>query len=343
MTLRPILKYCSLTPLILSGLLLTGAVIADDLIKQPSPSTPSASLNAPLQNDRLDGQRGNYQRNKDKGTIEGKVNRNIEARWLDLSLPVESPWYRIELLLFLTDFPSAPSDKPLPEGREQEEQWKTKIDAPYPAQLYSLAESPNPQIYNAFAEIAPHLLHFQRYANKLNKKFNTRVVYHKAWVQPLHNKKSSSPLFIQAGDLFGNEYELEGTVTLSVERYLHIDTDLRFSSFSEDQPLIQEWWLDSSPPPTLDQSSYYGPSDSVSIPLTAQAEFTPFTEVFLGIEEEYQTDDKQFMRTRQAQLQQSRRMKSKELHYLDHPHIGLLVKIVPYELPEKATAALGSE
>ncbi|PCI49567.1 MAG: hypothetical protein COB51_04070 [Moraxellaceae bacterium] len=321
MNLRPILKYCSLTPLIVSGLLFAGAVIADDLIKQ-SRSTPSFPFldQSPLQNDVLDDQPVG-----DGKTIEGKVIRDIEARWLDLSLPVESPWYRIELLLFLTEFSHLPS----------EEQWKVKIDAPYPAQLYSLTENPNPQIYNAFAEIEPHLLHFQRYANKLNKKFNTRVVYHKAWVQPLHPKKASTPLFIQAGDLFGKEYELEGTVILSVERYLHIDTDLRFSAFSEDQPLIQEWWLDSSSPPTLDQASYYDPINGVGLPLIAQAEFTPFTEVFLGIEDVYQAEDKQFMRTRQVQLKQSRRMKSKELHYLDHPHIGLLVKIIPHELPEK--------
>ncbi|MCP4042695.1 MAG: hypothetical protein GY731_12200 [Gammaproteobacteria bacterium] len=33
-------------------------------------------------------------------------------------------------------------------------------------------------------------------------------------------------------------------------------------------------------------------------------------------------------------LQESRRMRSKELHYLDHPILGLLIKVTPFELPQ---------
>ena len=33
-------------------------------------------------------------------------------------------------------------------------------------------------------------------------------------------------------------------------------------------------------------------------------------------------------------FQQQRRMRSGELHYLDHPVIGLLVKVTPYESEE---------
>ncbi len=35
-------------------------------------------------------------------------------------------------------------------------------------------------------------------------------------------------------------------------------------------------------------------------------------------------------------MQQTRRMRSGELHYFDHPKFGLLVQITPYELPEPA-------
>lgn len=38
-------------------------------------------------------------------------------------------------------------------------------------------------------------------------------------------------------------------------------------------------------------------------------------------------------------LQQQRRMRSGELHYLDHPHLGLLALITPYEPPEAEPAA----
>ena len=34
-----------------------------------------------------------------------------------------------------------------------------------------------------------------------------------------------------------------------------------------------------------------------------------------------------------VQLKQKRRMRSKELHYIDHPQVGLLIKLMPYERP----------
>ena len=36
------------------------------------------------------------------------------------------------------------------------------------------------------------------------------------------------------------------------------------------------------------------------------------------------------------QLQESRRMRSREIHYLDHPALGMLVMVVPAEVPELA-------
>ncbi len=34
-------------------------------------------------------------------------------------------------------------------------------------------------------------------------------------------------------------------------------------------------------------------------------------------------------------MQESRRMRSRKLHYLDHPKIGALIQIVPVEIPQK--------
>ena len=37
------------------------------------------------------------------------------------------------------------------------------------------------------------------------------------------------------------------------------------------------------------------------------------------------------MAIRSARIQQSRRMRSNELHYVDHPMLGLVVKVIPVE------------
>jgi hypothetical protein len=100
-----------------------------------------------------------------------------------------------------------------------------------------------------------------------------------------------------------------GTVTLSVERYLHLDADLVYR-----QPVTQksavpisdlELWYD-RPYPTLHEPQ--GPA--------------------------YRLDTWQAMRG--FRLKESRRMRSTEIHYLDNPFMGLVVVITPVELPEPA-------
>lgn len=103
--------------------------------------------------------------------------------------------------------------------------------------------------------------------------------------------------------------EFAGTVTLSVERYLHIATDLVYR-----RPVTQhmpipisnlDLWYD-RPYPTLQEPQ--GPA--------------------------YQQISWQAIRG--FRLQESRRMRSTEIHYLDHPFMGMVVVITPVELPEPA-------
>jgi len=50
--------------------------------------------------------------------------------------------------------------------------------------------------------------------------------------------------------------------------------------------------------------------------------------------EDSSTAPSQYKLKRTVTLQEHRRMRSRELHYLDHPLFGVLVLITPYELPE---------
>ena len=40
------------------------------------------------------------------------------------------------------------------------------------------------------------------------------------------------------------------------------------------------------------------------------------------------------------ELRESRRMRSREVHYLDHPAFGMLVRVVPADVPKLANAVL---
>ncbi|MGM0594441.1 MAG: CsiV family protein [Pseudomonadota bacterium] len=113
---------------------------------------------------------------------------------------------------------------------------------------------------------------------------------------------------------------LEGTLTLILSRYLHLRTDLLYR-----EPLEEPAMQSGARSP--------GPSDeaAMGMPLSDEAAFSD--DLFLQAEEQahYQV----------YRMQQSRRMRSKELHYFDHPVFGLVVKVYPYELsePEQADEA----
>ncbi len=100
-----------------------------------------------------------------------------------------------------------------------------------------------------------------------------------------------------------------GTITLSVERYLHLASDLIYR-----QPVTQHTAV---PIPDLDL--WYD---------------RPYATLHEPQGPAYQLDTWQAMRG--FRLKESRRMRSTEIHYLDNPFMGLVVVITPVELPEPA-------
>lgn len=101
-----------------------------------------------------------------------------------------------------------------------------------------------------------------------------RVLYHKAWNQPVRKGRNSQPVAIQAGNMMTDGYyELEGAITVDRGHYLHFKPDLQLR-----RNIILE---DGS------------------------------------------------MKTITAVLDEPRRMKSSEAHYIDHPLFGILVYATP--------------
>lgn len=106
-----------------------------------------------------------------------------------------------------------------------------------------------------------------------------RIIGHGMWLQPVPDRGTAIPLLLQLGERAdGGLYEVEGTVSVTRGRYLHIDVQLWKNNLG---PLIGE------------RHSY-------------------------------------------IELRESRRMRSREVHYLDHPVLGMLVKIVPADVTELA-------
>ncbi len=107
---------------------------------------------------------------------------------------------------------------------------------------------------------------------------------HLAWRQPAQSKKSAKTIYLQSAATSTNGIpRLQGTVRLSVQRYLHIDLDL----------LLQRKEIKRADDSGFIQSSSFSP------------ERTGY------------------------RFKTHRRMRSEELHYLDHPRLGAIVIVRP--------------
>lgn len=104
-----------------------------------------------------------------------------------------------------------------------------------------------------------------------------RVLHHGGWIQPVPLRDAPRPQLVQFGSRTGAQFEIEGTLTVTVGRYLHLAATL---------------WL----------------ADSAS------------------------ADGGYFA------IDETRRMRSGELHYFDHPRFGMLARIDPIELPASLRA-----
>lgn len=115
---------------------------------------------------------------------------------------------------------------------------------------------------------------------------------------------------------------LDGTIKLILARYLHLDVDLgyRFETEAEIVTSIEpdiSAWLNLNPN-----------KDNLTDIFTDTGTETNFEAM-----EPIPDTNTRKMKYQVFRLQQKRRMRSKELHHLDHPMFGLIALVTPYEFP----------
>ncbi len=164
-------------------------------------------------------------------------------------------------------------------------------------------------------------------AKRLQRK-RQRVLFHSSWRQPFIQNDPEIPasIVIRGGQRYDDHHELEGSVALKLSRYLHLHTNLWFTRFTYNSGDNESLWPELPTPPdqlTLDENSLF-----------ANGKSTTSTDGFNLKLDAPGTDnlDQVFVADEIVLVKQSRRMRSKEIHYLDHPRIGLLIVLTPYEL-----------
>jgi len=163
-----------------------------------------------------------------------------------------------------------------------------------------------------------------------------RVLLHWAWRQPGLGIEDSPWVLIAGGESYGDHRELEGSVRLVLNRYLHFQADLWHSRFgplrttpetaaptTSDQPMVDSmstaekgqesrWPTLPTPPWRERPGAGNAPGESVESAWSYEAP-------------QFEIED-------MVALEQSSRLQLGELTYLDHPNMGVLIHVSRYQV-----------
>ncbi|WP_020210388.1 CsiV family protein [Gilvimarinus chinensis] len=164
------------------------------------------------------------------------------------------------------------------------------------------------------------------------------ILFHEAWRQYVTAEASAPWILINGGKAFGEHFELEGSINVNVSRYLHVFTDLWFTEFQINAGQSRNQWpnLPVNPVKRLQQWEEQSNNSLDYSNLMADAAQTRPEDALMEFLEA------PYLPAHIVKLEQQRRMRSNELHYVDHPRLGLLVKITPYKRPAKTEPLAGN-
>lgn len=174
-----------------------------------------------------------------------------------------------------------------------------------PVDLSSLLASTSAQ---SFSPVDRDERFLNSVAGSLRRSSRFRLLTHLAWRQPIAEGESW-PMMVQTGEQFGDHFEVDGTLSFRRSRFLHVDADLWFTRFAENDVAPVR-----SVPDSIDPARAREYPDLLSA-LQNQDRYIPVHTHRLGT---------------------SRRMRRSELHYLDHPYFGVIVQFERYEGPDES-------
>lgn len=217
-------------------------------------------------------------------------------------------------------------------GAKSSEHWPLEVNINKPVNTVELGMPPQSEwlpidadLSISFQELPAENYQLTAEVEKIANSNSRRVLFHRAWRQPGLDHKIAIPVYFKQAtssialdndrppltetaaentaplEPAANVATLEGLFRVSLSRYLHLEAELIYRD--KTYPLVSTENTDTS------ESFFY-------------EEPAPETN----------TENKPGV----IYLKQTRnRMKSNELHYIDHPVLGILVKIMPYIKPEE--------
>jgi len=277
--------------------------------------------------------------------------------------PASQRWYNVELMVFSRTDPSA----------AESEAWPPLPDLSYPAEFRflkypetataeapvplvgtndgreTMAEDPNQgaQDPNQFLQ-APEKLRpqpfvrldkeqweFRQRADRMQRSGRYDIHFHESWNQPIVSRENTLPIMLDQSGYLRDWPKLQGSITLYLSRYLHLETNLWLNTTGSYFP--DDWQMPAPPlgpgpvniteqvneESVVDKEIFDNGSDA------AVGDAATFTQ-FAPKEDEPTLGSGPIYPWRHAVvLQQRRKMRSQEVHYIDHPMMGVIVLVTP--------------
>lgn len=232
-----------------------------------------------------------------------------------------TPWYHVEVMLIayldetrikheswpivLADTTSAVAENKAEPGEfdGRYQWWINSSSTPSLWSDYSFSQPPESHLHVPLQPLQTLLM--SEKADRINDRSDMQVIWHQAWVEPVQAEQKAVPHVIDEQLTRNMDIRITGHFHLHLSRYLHINTDL----------IVRHYALDGS----VILKTLHLPVSRVMktlSPLMYQ-NMTPI--------------EQRQMPVRAGRVQQSRRMRSNELHYIDHPMLGVVVKVTPVD------------
>lgn len=207
-------------------------------------------------------------------------------------------WYKVEMIIF--------SQQDL----FNDERHISDIELSYPNNLRRLTDSPAAPS-QPFVSLPKNEMTLMPDHTSLNHAAGYRVLYHKMWRQPGFGIKDSPWILVQGGKATGDHHELEGSIRLVRNRHLHIQTDLWKTKFISPNTQSNFISTDQQSWPSLPPKPGFGNQAGESQIEGHQLERNTASNNISDI----------------VTLKQSTRLTRNELTYMDHPNMGVIVRV----------------
>ena len=174
-------------------------------------------------------------------------------------------------------------------------------------------------------------LEFANTVERFAYRSDIEVIWHQAWVEALDTAETAYPHEI-TGQIEKENFriDLSGTISLYRSRFIHIQPDLEVNqeifTIPDDAPVaddITETPEETTPESAVQMGQMNSQPEMTSPVMTESLTQESTPSPAMKVEPEW-------IPLRAAKIERSRRMRSDEVHYLDHPLLGIVVKVSPW-------------